>query len=388
LLADLKSLRENLAFDERLEKSHSPSDENATAILQATTGDANKQTNETTINLSQRIKRHKPAMFALLMTLIIASVGIGYAWYNFMYNLPMNFQAQKSIRLTAVGKAVSAAISPDGKYIVYVREDGEQQSLWLRHIASESTVQLLPPDRNEFSGLKFSPDSNRVYYNSRNTLYQIPVLGGTPGKVLDDMSGVPTFSPDAKQIAFFRIQGDNQKKLIIIAHADGTNQRQLISGDDIIRSVIAWSPDGKIIACVRINRAELHKREILAVQVADGTAAPIPSPIWYHTRQVAWMPDGKSLLIVAAEEEGSNQIWQVQYPRGETWNITKDSGNYTNVSLTADGSSLVSVKLEQVAHLWMMPADDIKRLQQVTFGSDKHDGILGVNWLTRWQNCL
>ncbi len=47
LLADLKDLRENLAFDQRLEKSHSSNTENATTTLQATTGDANLQTTET-----------------------------------------------------------------------------------------------------------------------------------------------------------------------------------------------------------------------------------------------------------------------------------------------------------------------------------------------------
>ncbi len=332
------------------------------------------------------VKRRKPTMFALLTALVIASVGIGYVWYSFINYAPMNFQAQKSTRLTAVGQAVSAAISPDGKYIVYVVEDGKQQSLWLRHIASESTVQILPPGKSVFSGLQFSPDSNRVYFNAGKSLYQIPVLGGTPAKVLDDVHGGLTFSPDAKQIAFRRIQGENREvNSIIIADADGTNQRQLITREDIFDSPIAWSPDGKVIACLRIDRAELHTKEILAVQVADGTAAPIPSLLWLNIGQIVWMPDGKSLLIVAeimeGDEAGISQIWQVQYPGGVARNITNDSNYYTNVSLTADGHSLVSVKLEQVAHIWMMPADDINLLRQLTFGSDKYDGTYGISWL-------
>ncbi|MGI8641450.1 MAG: protein kinase domain-containing protein [Pyrinomonadaceae bacterium] len=371
------------------ENSYSPDSENAAEILQATAGDGNKQTAEALSNFSQRIKRHKPAMFALLTALIIASAGIVYVWYNFMKYFPMNFQAQKSTRLTAVGKAATAAISPDGKYVVYVLEDGGQQSIWLRHIASESTVQLLPPDKNVFSSLQFSPDNNHVYYNSKNSLYQIPVLGGTPGKVLDDIYGGLTFSPDAKQIAFRRfrrIQGaTRQENLIIIADADGTNQRELISREDIFDSKIAWSPDGKIIACVRLNREKYFNKEILAVQVADGTVTLIPSPFLFNIiGQVTWMPDGKSLLIVAADMDGDaglTQIQQVQYPGGETRTITKDLSNYTNVSLTADGNSLVSVKLEKTAHLWMMPADDSNRLRQITFGSNKYDGILGICWL-------
>lgn len=97
------------------------------------------------------------------------------------------------------------------------------------------------------------------------------------------------------------------------------------------------------------------------------------------------MPDGKSLMIVAAALEGDqiglSQIQQVDYPGGETRSITKDSSNYTNVSLTSDGHSLVSVKLEQEAHLWTMPADDINLLRQITFGSNKYDGLLGISWM-------
>ena len=375
-------------FDKRLENSQLPDAENATTILQATTGDINRKTAETNYGYVRQIELHRPVMFILLIGLIIVSVGIFYVRSNFIEELPMNFQPQKSTRLTAVGKAVNAVISPDGRYVVYVVEDDGQQSLWLRHIASESTVQLLPSGINNIFGLQFSPDSNHVYYNSNRSVYQIPVLGGTPAKVLDDIKGGLTFSPDAKHIAFRRIQGQYfEINSIIIADTDGTNQRQLISREDIFDSPIAWSPDGKIIACIRVNPEKFYTKEILAVQVADGSAASIPSPVLLNIiGQIVWMPDGKSLLIVAAaldgDEAGLSQILQVQYPGGETQSITKDSSDYTNVSLTADGHSLVSVKLEHTAHIWTMPADDINGLKQLTFGSDKNDGGQGISYLS------
>ena len=78
LLADLKNLRENLAFDEKVEKSQSPSNENATAILQTATNDANNLTNETVNNFTRLIKRHKSLAAVALAVLIIAAVGFGY----------------------------------------------------------------------------------------------------------------------------------------------------------------------------------------------------------------------------------------------------------------------------------------------------------------------
>lgn len=79
LLAELKSLRENLAFDERLEKSHSPRGENATKILQAMTGDATLQTAEMQDGFSQKIKRHKP-LAAVALLVLLAAIGLS-VWY-------------------------------------------------------------------------------------------------------------------------------------------------------------------------------------------------------------------------------------------------------------------------------------------------------------------
>ncbi|MGB7207452.1 MAG: protein kinase [Pyrinomonadaceae bacterium] len=80
LLADLKDLRENLTFDEKLERSGSPG-AHATEVLRATTGDANLQTAETQHSFSLAIKRHKPLAATVLMTLLVGAIGIGYYFF-------------------------------------------------------------------------------------------------------------------------------------------------------------------------------------------------------------------------------------------------------------------------------------------------------------------
>jgi serine/threonine protein kinase len=82
LLSDLKDLRGNLAFDERLEKSHSPNDKNATAFLQATTGDGNPQTDERNHNFTKQIKSRKSFAAFGLAVLLVAVIGFGYYFYN------------------------------------------------------------------------------------------------------------------------------------------------------------------------------------------------------------------------------------------------------------------------------------------------------------------
>jgi DNA-binding winged helix-turn-helix (wHTH) protein len=98
-----------------------------------------------------------------------------------------DFQAMKLSRVTQSGNAVNVAISPDGRYVVYVLREGEKQSLNVRQVATGSDVQILPPDEVWIWGLTFSPDANYIdFVRSEKPdftdthLYRMPVLGGTP----------------------------------------------------------------------------------------------------------------------------------------------------------------------------------------------------------------
>ena len=137
-------------------------------------------------------------------------------------------------KLTDSGKAGAVAISPDGRYIVYVLIDGEQQSLWVRNVATKSDVQVLPPDSLGISGVTFSPDGNYIDFvrsdkgtELYNYLYTMPVLGGTPRQIIRDIDTAPSFSPDAKQFAYMRGVPDRDQIEIHVSDATGSNDRTL-----------------------------------------------------------------------------------------------------------------------------------------------------------------
>ena len=137
---------------------------------------------------------------------------IAFAGYKFLTRPhALNLQNMQITKLTDSGKAIGVAISPDGRYIVYVLRDGEQQSLWVRNVATKSDVQVLAPDVVSFAGLTFSPDGNYVYFvrSDKSTtnfryLYVMPVLGGTARQLIRDIDSPLSFSPDGKQFAFMR----------------------------------------------------------------------------------------------------------------------------------------------------------------------------------------
>ncbi|PYS87800.1 MAG: hypothetical protein DMF62_11295, partial [Acidobacteria bacterium] len=148
----------------------------------------------------------------ILLIVGVGAVAFSIYWFKWKKELSDVSTGKKITRLTTTGTIGSATISPDGKYVVYsaIDEATRQSSLWLRHVATSSNVQIVPPagpDIN-FGQTTFSPDSNYVYFirnerNTRGVLFEVPVLGGSPKKILDDVTRI-SFSPDGSRFAFSR----------------------------------------------------------------------------------------------------------------------------------------------------------------------------------------
>lgn len=340
-------------------------------------------------------ERHGNYLF-IWISLVGLVVLAGFGLYRFIgaaKNLtefpPLNIR-----RLTSTGKTKLAAVSPDGKFVAHVQQSGENQGLWVQQVVVEGESQIVASAKTDFRAVNFSPDGNSIYYitgktDFRGTLFQIPTLGGRSKKISDDIylpklavNGIG-FAPGGKQIAFIRLSPPpNDTSLLIIADADGTNERVLISykRPDLLYGTPAWSPDGETIVCPFQNNAGMNA---MAIKVGNASsAAPILptelSAVW----QLVWQPDGENLLMVATDESETvlNQIYQVAYASGKRHRFNKDSNNYESVSLTADGQTIASVRTEQTTHLWLSPANDSTQLKQLTNGFEKYDGINGLSW--------
>jgi DNA-binding winged helix-turn-helix (wHTH) protein/Tol biopolymer transport system component len=325
-------------------------------------------------------------VFACFASAIIlaAAAYAGYRWLGRGAQLsdlrPLNLT-----RLTSNGRTSSAAVSPDGRFIAYILSEEDRESLWLKNAATASDVQIVPPSEGtRLTGLTFSLDGNSVFYAARGVLYKLPILGGMPKAVLRDFgSSRITFSPDGNQFAFVRHVPPDEA-VIIVMDADGTNARTLASSrrPDIFLGSAAWSPDGSVIAA--IARTAQGGNKIVAVRVSDGAASTVPSPGWTVISQIVWRHDGSGLLLTATEGRSSisRQIRSLSYPDGRVENITNDLNSYESISLIPDGFGLVAVRVEQVAHIWTLPADGTDRAFELTRGIDSYDGIFGLSYLS------
>jgi len=404
MAVDLRLLRRRLEVEAEVERSaqreagsHGTSDTSSAdrraageTFVQAkarVSGTAETPATSSAEYLISEIKRHKRGVALLGTALVLLLASAGYGLYRFLSQpkpAAAPFQATKVTKVTATGRAQLAAISPDGKYVVYAEQDSGQQSLWVKQVVTGSSVQIVPPAVIRYWGLTFSPDGNYVYYvryekgvGPFNELYQVPTLGGPPRKLIERVDSAVTFSPDGQRLAFVRDSLKKEETSIVLANADGSGERTLATRKaprrfaSDVATRIAWSPDGKTIACPA-GDGGVDAKGVVGVSIEDGSEKLLTSQRWRFVRQVAWLFDGSGLVVTAAEEgstRSSTQLWRVTFPSGETHRITNDLNNYGDVSLAAGSGALVTVQRNRISNIWIAPKGDTSRAKQITSGT-------------------
>src|SRR6266849_5409076 len=173
------------------------------------------------ISVKRQNKFSTSLIAAIVVALVVAAV---YGIYSFLARRgPAPFQDISVTKVTDTGDAVSAAISPDGRYILNLMRSNGLASLWLRNVPTNSNTQVQPPADVYYNGLRFSPDGNYFYFVRSDPgnpelkfLYRAPLLGGTPQKLAADVDSNITLSPDGKKFAFVRYDNPEPGKYRLI----------------------------------------------------------------------------------------------------------------------------------------------------------------------------
>ncbi len=133
------------------------------------------------------------------------------------------FATMRMSTQTSRGDVTDATLSPDGRYLAYVAGRSGPTGLRVRQVATGSDVEVLPANEAGVEFPAFSPDGNYLYYLSRKpdnrqyrALFSVPSLGGTPREILFDVDSRVTFSPDGKQVAFWRGVPQKQQNLLVV----------------------------------------------------------------------------------------------------------------------------------------------------------------------------
>jgi serine/threonine protein kinase len=276
---------------------------------------------------------------------------------------PVPFQNFSLTQVTNNGKADLAAISPDGKYILHVQNDGGVRSLWLRNIPTGSDTQVIPPSPGIYRDLAFSPDGNYIYFrkstNQRGNefnLYRAPVLGGAPQLAVRDIDSNPSFSPDGRRMSYIRANDPEPGKYrILSASLDGSDETvlniaQSTHGTD--PEQIAWAPDGKQIAYSFRSSGEalgyVETFDLATKKVA--TLAKLENNTVFDLRS---LPGGRELLVLYNTKGPHIDQTQIGLlsTDGKLHPVTRDTSRYVTLTLAADARSAATVQIKSTRTL-------------------------------------
>jgi eukaryotic-like serine/threonine-protein kinase len=244
---------------------------------------------------------------------------------------------------------------------------------------------VIAPSDEGFATITFSPDGNYLYFRKADTkvqdvftLYRAPVLGGTPQPVGKDIDRGPTFSPDGKQIAYVRENDpDVGKYHVFVAGADGSGEKSISVGPtNRDPQYLSWNPDGE-----NITEGFLSADGVVTVldqiNVASGKISPLATFKQIPLFQVLWLPDARGLLALYRGPRNAFTTEQVGFVPARDGadalrEVTKDTSNYSTLSVSADSRSVVSVQQKFFASLYVMPATGTdKGLPNPVFDTDK-----------------
>jgi serine/threonine protein kinase len=312
-------------------------------------------------------QQHKGKMIggAVIALLIIGAAGFGV--YSMLRGkaAAVPFQNFTITQVTTSGKVRDAAISPDGKYVLSIVEDSGLRSLWLRNVPTGSNTQVLPPESALYQNPAFSPDGNYVYYskaadaagNSYN-LYRIPVLGGDSLLLVHDVDVGPVFSPEGQRMAYLRANDPVLGKfLILTAKMDGSDEKTAYSGPTPFPVWLAWSPDGKLIAYI-LAAGQDAQGVVRTIELATGKDQGLATLTDKFATSLAWMPDGRGLMIVYTDRSTGfrrAQIGFVSFPDGQFHALTNDTNGYQTLSISADGKSIAAMQRQGSESVVLLP---------------------------------
>jgi eukaryotic-like serine/threonine-protein kinase len=325
-----------------------------------------------------------------IIAIVVGSVAL-YRELGSRETVRAPFQSMRLSRLTATGTSVNAAISPNGKYVAYVALESGRQTVWLTEPAIGAIQQLVPPAGVRYRGLTFSHDSQSLYYvmverhNPIGGLYRVSVPYANPTKLITDVDSPITLSPDGKQLAFVRNDPTQGETALIVAEADGTNERKLAvrkKPDLFTFQGPAWSPDGKVIACTARSSVGGFHFEVVGIRIEDGTTKPMSPHRWWLIGRITWASNGRGLILTGADQEqieATFQLWYLTYPDGAAFRVTNDLNNYNGVSVTSDSRTLVTVRADYISKVWTSLVTDINKIKPATYGTAS-SGTGGISW--------
>jgi dipeptidyl aminopeptidase/acylaminoacyl peptidase len=269
---------------------------------------------------------------------------------------------------SAIRSAIPAAVSPDGKTILYVvtflGTKGTEKHEWYSvSYSGENPQKLSLPDNFEPSG--FTKDGAALFgayqVDKLGQLAVVPLAEGKPTRIIALPTGIHgvRISPDGTRfllsadprakdpLADVRTVVDNDQSSLYVVKTDGTDGAWWCPSLKYVAES-AWSPDGSKIAVVsqtqKIGSHELHT--FIDVCSASGPVRVVEIPT--ATSGIAWINGGKDLAFASTTTPvlQPDHLWTVSVSGGAPVDRTPNL-NGTIFNIVGDSNGTVFAEMHK-----------------------------------------
>ncbi|HSE31047.1 MAG TPA: protein kinase [Pyrinomonadaceae bacterium] len=364
LLIDLKDVRQDLEFQNKLERTAAPDRAEAkTHIFNPTTSDIGTR-HTSADSIISSIKRHKPLAAFVVISVALIVVGFGLYKLRGAGDSKPPAAAWKIIPLTSfAGPKGNPAFSPDGRQIAFcwTGVGNDNFDIYVKLIGEGTPLRLTTNPGRDWSP-SWSPDGRQIaftrYTPEGNSLMTVPSLGGAERKLASLTSTAgghlsTAWSMDGKELAFTDSDLPNGPASIFLISLETGERRRLTtsppqSGGDFTPR---FSPDGQWVAFTRSRSNAVY--DIYIVPAAGGE----PRPVTRNGRETGtggfdWTADGRE--IVFSSRRGSG-LFRIPITGGTPEQLPGIGENSWDPAISRRGDSLAYVYHKLDDNIWRAP---------------------------------
>lgn len=174
------------------------------------------------------------------------------------------------------------------------------------------------PDGRRIAFSAMRDGTRRIYVRDSDGKNETSLI---PATMLAGDCGHPSWSPDGKIIVFSAFETERKSAHIRVVSVDGTNLRQLTSGDSY-NWIPCFSPDGQHIV---FESTRDGNREIYQI-AADGSNPINLSKHPQTDHHPAYAPDGRRIAFMSRRNRESANIYLMNSDGSNPVNLTKHPG--------------------------------------------------------------